>query len=130
MTVDAKSARFKALAERLIENNATQAVLKKPNNSESATPWAQGSPSPASTNVKTVPIEQKQSDIPKTLVGIDHRTYLFSTDAGVTPEKKDLMAFNTTVAGITNDTTWFEILEVSPLSLGAQDLMFTVWVAT
>ena len=127
MAVAAKSARFKAMAERMIGENATKAVIRQTINS--GPEWAPEQIE-VDTDCEVVPTDKTQADIDGTLIGVDTRKYLLSTAAGVTPKKSDKMVFNLTAAEVTEDTIFFEIVQLKPISLGASDIVYEVWVKT
>ena len=124
MAVAVKSARFKAMAERMIRENATKAVIRQIINS--GPEWA-----PEQIEVDTdCEVAPTDKNIDGTLIGVDTRKYLLSTAAGVTPKKSDKMVFNLTAAEVTKDSIFFEIVQLKPISLGASDIVYEVWVKT
>lgn len=126
MAVEDDATEFRLLAEELIAESATAAVLRK-----ATLGGVEYQPTEASvslTDVEVVQVAQSRKDQANSLIKDDMRKLLLSTKAGAVPAIKDKIAINATAAAVDGDTKFFEILRVDPLSLGSQDLLYTVWI--
>lgn len=123
--VAAKAARFRALSERLVADNASPGVMRR--RDTSGTPWQPGAGADADTAVEYVPTKRDLKQEPDSLAEIDLGVYLISPKANVRPEPGDRLAL-VAIGDIAPDTRFHEIMQVKVVELGQTDLLYKVWV--